>query len=447
MTTRKFALIMIQRSNLQFARKSHNAITWLKDRPLLISSVFFFGSTILVNMGNYLFNLILSRWLGPAKFADLSLIVTFMMVTTFATTALSTTTAKFVASYAAEEDMSSVATLRSWLGCRAFALGTIFFFFLALGAPFLTSIFQMRSSWPFMTLGVGFPIFFMLAIDRGVLQGRAQFGRLALCNQAEMWVRLLGAIGFVVIGWSVNGAVAALPLSFVAAWLVALGARKGLPARFQPLSPAERTEIAHYLGLAIIGLIGQIVINNSDILIVKSFFPAQQAGQYAALALIGRMVFFATWSVVMVVFPVVTQKHQRGESHRFLLWTSLGVIGLVSGGIVIVTLLIPKLVVNVLFGAQYLPIAPLLWLYALATAIYALANAIVNYYLSLGNGKGNYLVLLAGMAQVGGLLLLHTDLFIVVAVQLGIMVSLLITLMIWDVYIKREFANEKRKVK
>ncbi len=107
---------MIQRSNLQIARKSHNAITWLKERPLLISSALFFGSTILVNMGNYLFNLILSRWLGPAKFADLSLIVTFMMVTTFATTALSTTTAKFVASYAAEEDMSSVATLRSWLG-------------------------------------------------------------------------------------------------------------------------------------------------------------------------------------------------------------------------------------------------------------------------------------------------------------------------------------------
>src|SRR6266568_3204650 len=164
MTTRKYALIMIQRSNLQFARKSHNAITWLKDRPLLISSALFFGSTILVNMGNYLFNLILGRWLGPAKFADLSLIVTFMMVTTFATTALSTTTAKFAASYAAEEDMSSVAALRSWLGRRAFALGTMFFLFLALVAPFLTTIFQMRSSWPFMTLSVGFPIFLCLLL-------------------------------------------------------------------------------------------------------------------------------------------------------------------------------------------------------------------------------------------------------------------------------------------
>src|SRR5439155_18432380 len=164
------------------------------------------------------------------------------------------TTAKFVASYAAEEDMSNVATLRSWLGYRALAFGTIFFLFLFLGAPLLTSIFQMRSSLPLITLGVGFPIFFMLAIDRGILQGRAQFGRLALCNQAEMWVRLLGAIGFVVIGWSVNGAVAALPLSFVAAWLVALVARKGLPARFQPLCRAERIKIARYFGLVIIGL-------------------------------------------------------------------------------------------------------------------------------------------------------------------------------------------------
>jgi O-antigen/teichoic acid export membrane protein len=434
---------MIQTNNLQFDRKSHSPITWLKDRPLLISSALFFGSTTLVNMGNYLFNLILGRWLGPAKFADLSLIVTLMMVTTFATTALSTTTAKFAASYTAEEDTASMATLRSWLGRRAFALGTMFFLFLALGTPFLTTVFQMRSPWSFMILGAGFPIFFMLAIDRGVLQGRAHFGRLALCNQAEMWVRLLGAIGFVAIGWTVNGAVAALPLSFVAAWLIALGARKGLPSSFQPLSRSQSIKIAHYFSLVMIGLIGQIVINNSDILIVKSFFPAVQAGQYAALALIGRMVFFATWAVVMVMFPVVTQKHQKGEPHRFLLWTSLSLIGLVSGGIIIVTLLIPKLVVNVLFGAQYMPIAPLMWLYALATALYALANAVVNYYLSLGNGKGNYLVLLAGLIQVGGLLLLHKDLFIVVTVQLGIMSGLLIMLVVWDAHIKREFLNQK----
>ena len=86
-----------------------------------------------------------------------------------------------------------------------------------------------------------------------------------------------------------------------------------------------------------------------------------------------------------------------------------------------------------LFGKLYLSIAPLLWVYALATAFYALANVIVTYHLSLGNGKGNYLVLLAGVAQVVGLYYCHTTLLLVVLVQVYIMAGLLLLLAIWDI--------------
>src|SRR5579859_2939819 len=59
-------------------------IAWLKGHPLLVGSVLFFASTTLINLGNYIFNLVLGRQLGPSAFADLSLIVTLMLITTFA---------------------------------------------------------------------------------------------------------------------------------------------------------------------------------------------------------------------------------------------------------------------------------------------------------------------------------------------------------------------------
>ncbi len=405
---------------------------WLRSNTLLLSSGLFFVSTTVVNLGNYLFNLFLGRRLGPTLFADLSVMVTLLLVLTFATTALSTTTAKFTASYAARNEWERVVALRVWLTRRVLFVGVLLLVVLLCCAPLLKTLLHMHSAWPFVLLGCGLPLFFVLAIDRGVLQGQANFKQLAFSQQAEMWVRLAGAIGLVALGWSVNGAVAGVVLSFGAAWFVARRVNIRVSTFVKPLSGVEQTAILRYTGPVLLGLLGQMVINNSDILLVKSFFPAQAAGEYAALALIGRMVFFATWSVVMVMFPIVTQRQQRGEGHRSLLWVSLGIVALVSCFIILVSMMFPELVVETLFGKQYLAISALLWLYALATAFYALANVLVTYHLSLGNGWGNYLVLGAGIAQVGCLLVWHTTLWTVVFVQVCTMAALLVALLLWQ---------------
>ena len=249
------------------------------------------------------------------------------------------------------------------------------------------------------------------------------FDSLRSAEQAEMWTRLLGsACTLVMIGrcseWSGRWRCFFVCIT---AWLrSALGQEEVCQRMFAYSTQESKRRLYAILAQVVLGLIGQMIINNSDILIVKSFFPASSAGQYAALALIGRMVFFATWSVVMVMFPYVTQRQQRGEAHRSLLWLSLGIgVMLVSCCIVFVSFMMPEFIVNIFFGKQYLSIAGLLGLYALATAFYALANVIVTYHLSLGNGKGNYIVLAAGIAQVVGLLAWHTTLASVVLVRSG----------------------------
>jgi O-antigen/teichoic acid export membrane protein len=169
-----------------------------------------------------------------------------------------------------------------------------------------------------------------------------------------------------------------------------------------------------------------ILINNSDVLIVKHFFDGATAGQYAALALIGRIVFFATWSVVITMFPLVAQKHQRQEPHRQLLWTGLGMVLGVSAAIVTAAFILPDTIVQILFGAEYLMVAPLLWLYAVATALFALANVLINYRLALGDRRGTVFALVAGILQVVALLLFHATLFQIVIIQIGLMGALLL---------------------
>lgn len=391
-------------------------------------------STTIVNGGNYVFNLVLGRWLGPAAFADLSLIVTLMLMITLITATFQTVTAKFAAAHTAMGTLEHITSLRQWVGRLSWWMGGAALILLAFGAPVWADFFHMESVWPFVLLAVGLPMYFMQGVDRGILQGQTRFGWLSVSYQAEMWVRLISAVALVYVGLAVNGAVAALTLSFIATWWIARKAKDGLP-QAQALTRDEKRAIAAFAAPVSVALIGQILINNSDILIVKRFFLPEEAGQYAALALIGRIVFFATWSIVTTLFPIVAQKQERGEAHRYLLFLSLGLVGIISAVIIAMTLFIPDFIVNILFGEAYLSIAPLLWLYAIATMLYALANAVINYHLSLGNGAGGALVILAGFSQVGGLWFFHNSLYQVVMIQIYIMSVLLVSLLAWDMWL------------
>lgn len=400
------------------------------NRAFLSGATVLFISMTVVNAGNYLYNLILGRWLGPVAFADLSLIVTLMLMVTFVTATFQLTTAKFAASYSAENSPSSITAMRDWLGKLAWGGGVVAMLIIAGGASLWQSFFNSASAWPFVLLGVGIPVYFAQGIDRGILQGQMRFGLLAWSYLIEMLVRLGVGLGLVALGFSVIGATMGITLSFVATWVIARSGVVGM-VKEGVISADARKAITLFAWPVVIVQVSQILINNSDILIVKRFFAPEEAGLYAALALIGRVVFFATWSVVTTLFPIVAQKHQKQEAHRHLLWIGLGLVLAVSAGIVGATVLFPELIVTLLFGDAYLEIAALLWLYALATMLYALANVVVNYHLSIDSHAGTYLATAAGVVQVVMLWLFHDSLRQVVVLQIGLMSVLLLILLGW----------------
>ncbi|MEZ4615099.1 MAG: oligosaccharide flippase family protein [Caldilineaceae bacterium] len=429
----------------EFLRQKEGAfLPRLLSNRLLTGSALFFLSTTVVNGGNYLFNLLLGRWLGPAIFADVSIVTTLFLLLTFITTGFQQTAAKFSAVYSAEGNLTKLYILRRWLNRRSWLLGFIGALIIGGGATFWQAFFHTSSAWIFVIFAIGLPFYFVQGIDRGLLQGQMRFGMLAASYQAEVWVRLFVGLSLVAIGWAAEGAVLGLTLSIGATWLVsayALRTRQRADKTHHSISAAvpiptlssnERQAILHFALPVLLAEVSLILINNSDVLIVKHFFDSVTAGQYAALALIGRIVFFGTWSVVITMFPLVAQKAQRREPHRQLLWIAMGMVLGVSLAIVGTAAVVPELIVQLLFGQAYLMVAPLLWLYATATALFALANVLINYHLALGNRAGTVLALIGGLAQVVTLINFHETLHQVVLLQIILMSSLLVLLVVWD---------------
>jgi len=185
----------------------------------------------------------------------------------------------------------------------------------------------------------------------------------------------------------------------------------------------------------------QIIINNSDVILVKHYFDSHDAGLYASLALIGRVVYFVAWMFVMLLLPKVIQLKKDGKETQPILMKYVAYITVLSTVIVLATFLFPELVVKLMFGDEYLSIAFLLWKYALATSIFAIANIFAYYFLSINQYIPVVVSAIIGLTQIGLIVLFHNSLQQVVEMQIIAMVVLLVIQLSFFLY------QNKKKVR
>jgi hypothetical protein len=76
---------------------------------------------------------------------------------------------------------------------------------------------------------------------------------------------------------------------------------------------------------------------SADVLLVKHYFPTSAAGEYAAVAALGRAIFWGASGVAAVLFPKVVFRTTQGRSGQPLVSASLAIVAI--GGIAALTLL------------------------------------------------------------------------------------------------------------
>ncbi len=362
------------------------------------------GAMLIANAGNYLLNVFLGRWLTPAEFADANLMVTIMLLVTAIAISLQLMAARFAGINAVNDDLSATLRLSKWLERGAYGVGLAVMALLAAGAGFWSSFFNSESAWPFAILALGMPFYLAQAVGRGVLQGTLLFRPLAMTFVVEMVVRVSLGIGLVALGLGVVGATIALAVSFVATFVHVryLTARHGLRSDSSTprgLVPTVKADVVSYFGPIGLLLLGQIIINNGDVLMAKRFLEPDTAGVYAAVALVGRAVFFLSWSVATTLFPAAAQRQERGENANGLLHGGIAVVAIMGAGVVAGAYLLGGVVLGKVFGPEFSDVSgPLAW-YACATSMFAIANLIVSHHLSTGRRREAVLLLGGSVAQ------------------------------------------------
>ena len=398
------------------------ALSILKSKKITAEQMFML-SVLAVNGGNYLYNLILGRVLGPAQFADAAVLITFLLVLSFVAMTFQLVTAKFSVIFENEIFNNFIAKVFKNATIFGLVFGVIIIFF----AKELQTVFNTSSSSMFDIFGFGVPLYFIMSVNRGIFQGKKQFKALSLTYQSEMMSRLLITLGLIFLFNIKSSVVIAIGI------LISFGFGL-IPFKYNRLSfkssyaiPSTYSkQVKRFFLITAFYELTQIIINNSDILLVKHYFESYDAGLYASLALIGRIVYFIAWMFVMLLLPTVIQLKKEGKETAPILFKYVGYIATIAALIIVGCVLFPETVIALLFGDEYLAIAPLLWKYAFATGLFAISNLFAYYYLSLDRYVPVVISGLFGMLQVGLVVCFHDSLVQVVHMQIIAMVFLLV---------------------
>jgi O-antigen/teichoic acid export membrane protein len=252
------------------------------------------------------------------------------------------------------------------------------------------------------------------------MQGTCSFRPLSGNFVLEAVIRFGGALALMWAGYGVLGAVGAITASVAIAYLLPSPRSRKEPqpadATFVPASFREGMQ-------AIVFFVGQVIINNIDILLVKHFFSPERAGLYAAVALVGRVVYFSSWQVASAMFPIAAGNKEKDDL-SVLVVPLLLVVAIAVGAVVLLGTF-SHAIVTFVFGGRYGEAEPLLSLYAASTGCYALSVVLMTFEMSRKIANTAWLQMAFSGALVIGITAFHATLQQVIVVQVVLMVLLL----------------------
>jgi len=391
---------------------------------VLSGSAIMLLSSVFVGVINLIYNFAVAHQLGADKFGHASVVYTVLMLLSSVTLSFQLMCSKFVARSDSQSERIAIYKLlhrRSWMG--GLSVGLLLFISSSAVAHYL----NLPSPLLVRVLALGTVFYVPLGTRRGFMQGTYDFVPLAVNFALEVVIKLIGAVVLISAGYGVEGVVGAISASVIVAYFVALPRKHHFAEVKQATLRAGMEEGVQALTF----FIGQVIINNLDIVLVKHFFDATQAGVYAAIALIGRVVYMLSWSVVSSMFPFSAGVRSGERDGRAVLTTALLLAAGISTLFIFGAWLTPPQLWHILLGSGFPAegrhfYSSLLVLYAVTTSIYALGVVLMTYEISRKIGNVSWLQLGFSVAIIVGIYLFHNTLQSVIVVQLVLMMLLLL---------------------
>ncbi len=333
---------------------------------------------------NYIFHPVLGRILSPAEFGDVQAFISLLTQAGILFGAFSVVTVNLTTNTENPRERNAII-----LELQKIAIWIVIFIFIVLIVSVfkLKSFFNFSSVYPLIGLAVTLPISAINIFRNAYLQGSSRFAELSFSGVISSLGRLVFAVILILIGWGTFGATLGIILANIAVMFFLLA------KTHNSLNLHDKTNI-HVLekgsiikelkyGLLVLFATGLVIIFYTiDVLIVKRYFGAEEAGLYSGISAIAKIMFFVIGPSAAVLLSSVKVKNSFGENSLILkksifIGVFIGAVGLLAFSI------FHDILIQVMIGGKYVTFAYLLPKIGWVMFLSATMNIFVYYFLAL----------------------------------------------------------------
>lgn len=415
------------------------AFALLKGERVLSHNLIVGGGTMAAGVLGVAFQSLVSHQLRPADYGGVFAAVTLITFIGLPASAFTLLMARDSSrDRAGGQQVRSAALLRG--GNRVLVMaGIACAAAFALASPLIARFFDIPAPL-LLAAAAGIPFTLALPLLLGEFQGQQRFLAFSVLATGQAGLKLLGALALGLV-YGPIGIVVGISLGTAVIYLVAWRAlRRKLSTKvtFAWLRPA-----AAYLALIVPSTLALAVLLSADVLVVKHFFPSRQAGEYSAVAALGRAIFWGATGVVGVLFPKIVFRESQGRSGVPLISASLVLVAL--GGLTSLALLSfgSTWLLTAFAGHAYAEAAQYVPWYALSMTL--LGGAAVLIATQQSRGKPAFLAVLLPLTLLEPALLIafHRTLMQVVQV-LDLAMALLLAGLAIQFLLQQRFGQSSR---
>ncbi|MBI2105976.1 oligosaccharide flippase family protein [Candidatus Woesearchaeota archaeon] len=380
---------------------------------------------------NYVFHFYVGRTLGPEDYGIFGVLLSLIYIIVMPLMAIQTTLSRYVAELNIKNEKEKLSYLFLRSLSKGAVIGLVMSLLFIVISPLLSSFLKINMISPLIILGSSIVFAFLVPIVRGFLQGIQNFKLLGLTFIIESFSKIFFGIPLIFLGFGVNGAITGFALSFLLPLIILVyfvkRIFKGKRTRF------NTSQIYKYSFPVLIMLLALTGLYTWDVVLVKRFFDPVEAGQYAALSLFGKIIFFATLSISMVMFPKILELNAQNKRSLSLLFKSILItlfLGLTAS---LTYFLMPEFIVAMLFGKEYLIISNLIWIFGVVMTMFSICYLISYYNIALHKIKFLYLLIFFNFLEILLITLFHNSITQILINLIIVMVLLFLSLIIYTI--------------
>src|SRR3989338_2764016 len=376
----------------------------LSDKIFKASSLLF-ACMMFGNVANFLYQAYMSRVLSTEEFGMLNALLSLGVIVSLPIQTLHTIVANATSHLKAKEAHHHISKLFYKLLFKVSIVGTCGIIIFTLLSGYLQNFLNISSIYPLLIVGLLILLGFLLSVNLGILQGLQSFNYFGIFSGISGLLKLVFGALLVYLGLGVEGAIGGIVLGSFIVFLSSATILRLTLVKFKSPNPIKEEEVYisgsfSYSVPVLIALLCFTSLTNIDLILVRHFFPPEEAGDYAVAAVLGKAILFLPGAIVLAMFPMAAESHAlKADSYHFLK-KSLAFASLLSGTGVLAYILVPELLVTTLMGAKHASTAHLVRYYGIAMFPFVFINIFMFFNLATHRLRFLYALIVGSLAEI-----------------------------------------------